>query len=377
MLSLTFFFFFCIQQDTRPLKKQNSSLEDDSRTEPNSCTKSVIKVSEPVIETKYERQPLASIPVTTVDSSDETDFEQNDCPLSSSSVPSDFSPQTDDNLSLSSWPTKGDRTPHDRKNSNKPATRYRNVPCCVTLSAEQRVCTLPKINFAESDEVWRLMCRQDEKNSLDRDPKMLQLHKGLQPRMRAILLDWLIEVCEVYKLHRETYYLAADYLDRYITNVEETVQKNYLQLIGVTCLFIAAKVEEIYPPKISEFAYITDGACSENDILRQELVILSTLQWNVNPVTISGWLSMYMQINVTSSKLQVHSVEPRTRGRRSMADRINAEVKQAEAFVYPQFSGMEYAKVTQLTDLCSLDVEISNFPYSIIAAAAISHVFDR
>lgn len=43
---------------------------------------------------------------------------------------------------------------------------------------------------------------------------------------------------------------------------------------GITCLFIAAKVEEIYPPKIAEFAFVTDGACSENEILDMELVIL-------------------------------------------------------------------------------------------------------
>lgn len=59
--------------------------------------------------------------------------------------------------------------------------------------------------------------------------------------MRAILLDWLIEVCEVYKLHRETYYLAVDYLDRFLsTNAK--ISKTRLQLIGITCLFVAAKV---------------------------------------------------------------------------------------------------------------------------------------
>jgi len=43
---------------------------------------------------------------------------------------------------------------------------------------------------------------------------------------------------------------------------------------GITCLFVAAKVEEIYPPKIAEFAFVTDSACSENEILDMELVIL-------------------------------------------------------------------------------------------------------
>lgn len=74
---------------------------------------------------------------------------------------------------------------------------------------------------------------------------MFQRHPTLQPRMRAILLDWLIEVCEVYKLHRETYYLAMDYIDRYLST-HQNVPKNQLQLIGITCLFIASKVREIF-----------------------------------------------------------------------------------------------------------------------------------
>ena len=49
--------------------------------------------------------------------------------------------------------------------------------------------------------------------------------------MRTILLDWLIEVCEVYRLHRETFYLAADFFDRYMSKTDN-VPKTKLQLIG-------------------------------------------------------------------------------------------------------------------------------------------------
>ena len=85
---------------------------------------------------------------------------------------------------------------------------------------------------------------------------LLARHPALQPRMRAILLDWLIEVCEVYRLHRETFYLAVDFIDRFLS-LSPSVPKNRLQLIGVSCLFIGAKIEEIYPPKLQEFAYVT------------------------------------------------------------------------------------------------------------------------
>jgi len=38
-------------------------------------------------------------------------------------------------------------------------------------------------------------------------------------------------VSSVYKLHRETYYLAMDYLDRYLSN-SDSIPKQKLQLIG-------------------------------------------------------------------------------------------------------------------------------------------------
>lgn len=219
--------------------------------------------------------------------------------------------------------------------------------------------------------MWKNMYRRDERASLERDSGMFANHPGIQPRMRAILLDWIIEVCEVYKLHRETYYLAVDYLDRYLT-AKRDVSKNQLQLIGITCLFVASKVEEIYPPKLTEFAYVTDGACSEEDILQQEILLLQSLNWNVSPVTIMGWLSIYMQLNVISSiKTNASASAQKKQEILLNSDRLG------KAFIYPQFSGLNYARTAQLIDLCSLDSDIADYPYSIVAAAAVSLTFDK
>lgn len=294
-----------------------------------------------------------------------------------------------------SWNTKGDTTPHghrkqhlpnsDNSSSKNSSNKSRvsgsasALSCCVTPSVELRPCPLPPLAWAKSTDVWRLMCRKDEKASLEREPNMFDQHPGLQPRMRAILLDWLIEVCEVYKLHRETYYLAVDYIDRFLSRKKEQ-KKTHLQLLGITSLFVAAKVEEIYPPKIGEFAYVTDGACSEEDILREELLLLSELQWSINPVTVMGWLGVYMQLNVTSrvpETLYTLNCGSSSSNSRKQQQQVKVEPKWSESFVYPQFSGMEFVQTAQLVDLCSLDVGLANFPYSVIAAAAISHTFDR
>jgi hypothetical protein len=53
------------------------------------------------------------------------------------------------------------------------------------------------------------------------------------------------QVCEVYKLHKETYYLAVDFVDRFLATAEDVITER-LQLLGVTALFIAAKIEVFY-----------------------------------------------------------------------------------------------------------------------------------
>lgn len=243
------------------------------------------------------------------------------------------------------------------KEQQEPATwsELRTSTCFLTPSSSNntsnRPSPLPSFPWADGSQVWSLMCLGDQKTITQRNPQMFQRHPTLQPRMRAILLDWLIEVCEVYKLHRETYYLAMDYIDRYLS-IHQNVPKNQLQLIGITCLFIAAKVEEIYPPKIAEFAYVTDGACTEEEILGKELVILKGLGWNLSPVTAPGWLNIYMQIE-------------------------SGDWSRPNTFIYPQYGGLQYSQAAQLLDLATLDEGSLKFPYSHIAAAAIYHTQGR
>jgi len=120
-------------------------------------------------------------------------------------------------------------------------------------------------------------------------------HYQVTSKMRAVLIDWMIDVCQVYQLHRETFYLSLDFLARYMMKTEKAIKRQTLQLIGVTCLFTAAKLEEIYPPKCHEFAYVTDGACKPEDIRTAELEVCTVLGWKLQPVTAQAWLTLFLQ----------------------------------------------------------------------------------
>ena len=80
--------------------------------------------------------------------------------------------------------------------------------------------------------------------------------------MRAILIDWLVDVHSKFKLVNETMFLTVNLIDRFLGKVQVTRQK--LQLVGVTCMFIATKYEEIYPPDLRDFVYVTDKAYTKH-----------------------------------------------------------------------------------------------------------------
>ncbi|KAH9499739.1 G1/S-specific cyclin-E1 [Bulinus truncatus] len=222
--------------------------------------------------------------------------------------------------------------------------RFRNV---FTTSPNALRSPLPSFNWADSEDVWKNMIKKEQ--TFQRDSGLFENHPELQPRMRSILLDWLSEVCEVYRLHKETFTLAIDFIDRYLS-VTRNIPKTQLQLLGISALFVAAKLEEIYPPKLSEFAYVTDSACSEQEIIRQEMILVKALKWNLSPMTTNAWLGVYLQVA-----------------------NIDHIADQELGFVFPQYSTHAYIQISRLCDLSLMDVGSLNFRYSVIAASALYH----
>lgn len=100
-------------------------------------------------------------------------------------------------------------------------------------------------------------------------------------KMRAVLIDWINEVHTQFHLVAETFQLAVAIIDRYLQTVKDT-KRAHLQLVGVTALFIAAKYEELFPPAIADFIYITDDTYTGKQIRQMELQIFKALDCNLS-----------------------------------------------------------------------------------------------
>lgn len=109
--------------------------------------------------------------------------------------------------------------------------------------------------------------------------------------MRTILVDWLSEVCEEYKLQSETFCLAISYIDRFLSFM--SVVRAKLQLVGTAAMLIAAKYEEIYPPDVAEFVYITDDTYAKNQVLRMEQLILKVLSFDLSIPTVVMFVNLF------------------------------------------------------------------------------------
>jgi hypothetical protein len=120
-------------------------------------------------------------------------------------------------------------------------------------------------------------------------------------KMRAILVDWLIEVHLKFKLFPETLYLTISLIDRYLERV--IVSRSKLQLVGVTAMMIASKYEEIYAPELRDYVYITDKAYSKEDVLQMEYGILFAIDFNINVPTSWRFLERFGKVTAADNVL--------------------------------------------------------------------------
>ncbi|XP_033708807.1 G2/mitotic-specific cyclin-B1 isoform X2 [Tursiops truncatus] len=68
----------------------------------------------------------------------------------------------------------------------------------------------------------------------------------------------------------------------YLRQLEDNcVPKKMLQLVGVTAMFIASKYEEMYPPEIGDFAFVTDNTYTKYQIRQMEMKILRALNFSL------------------------------------------------------------------------------------------------
>jgi len=175
----------------------------------------------------------------------------------------------------------------------------------TTYSRDLYKCSLAPMDIKDtedvlmaSDYVTDMFQHLYQRETATRPMTYMCEQRDINARMRAILIDWLIEVHMKFRLVTDTLYLCANIIDRYCNLVQ--VPRNKLQLVGVTALLIACKYEEIYPPEVRDCVYITDRAYQRQEVLAMEQDMLSRLRFKITVPTAFPFLQRFLSITDAS-----------------------------------------------------------------------------
>ena len=129
------------------------------------------------------------------------------------------------------------------------------------------------------DEIYNNLLSDEKK--LKFFPKMgyMSWQEDINEQMRAILIDWLVEVHYRFRLKSETLFQTVWIIDTYLSLIQITRAK--LQLLGIASLLISCKSNEIYYPQLNEFTDITDGAYVKSELINMEKKVLKILDFNI------------------------------------------------------------------------------------------------
>lgn len=163
----------------------------------------------------------------------------------------------------------------------------------ISNSEDPQACTLYANNIYDTNRVIEL----DQRPSTN---YMEKLQKYITPIMRGILIDWLVEVSEEYKLISDTLYLTVNLIDRFLS--QSYIERHRLQLLGVTCMLIASKYEEVCAPFVEEFCSITDNTYAREEVLKMEGEVLNVLNFQLSVPTTKTFLRRFVQVAQASFK---------------------------------------------------------------------------
>ncbi|KZV39733.1 hypothetical protein F511_08195 [Dorcoceras hygrometricum] len=139
--------------------------------------------------------------------------------------------------------------------------------------------------FWEDDEVSSLLSKEKTQARLSFEE--IKVDGWCLKMVRHAAIVWILKVISHYGFNSLTAALAVNYYDRFIASPCFQKDKPWMsQLVAVACVSLAAKVEETQVPLLIDFQVEESKYLFEaKTIQRMELLVLSTLQWKMNPVT--------------------------------------------------------------------------------------------
>ena len=128
------------------------------------------------------------------------------------------------------------------------------------------------------EDIFENLISIERNNKYKINPDYFNNQIEINHKMRTILIDWLVEVHYKLKFKEETFYTAIYIIDSYLS--KKIIQRFNFQLLGITSLFIASKLHEVFGGNIRDYSLFTNMTYNVKQIINMEFDISKILGFN-------------------------------------------------------------------------------------------------
>ena len=120
-------------------------------------------------------------------------------------------------------------------------------------------------------------------NEIKNRPKykeLIQIFSEKDISTRFTFINFIISISETFNFKQETIYLTINLYDRCFPKLKNYGKPVNIKIFTLTCIFIASKYEEIYPPLLEEYSDLM--TFSREEIFKLENFILDTINFELH-----------------------------------------------------------------------------------------------
>ncbi len=126
---------------------------------------------------------------------------------------------------------------------------------------------------------------------------------AITPYLRAKMVNWMIEVLNIFECEDQTFFVAVGLLDLYFASSTKMLNADDVHLAGIACMFIASKYVD-YSPLRMKIVYekIAHQAFAIESIKAKEREIMRTLRFDVTFPTVYNFVEHFVEMFAYSQK---------------------------------------------------------------------------
>ena len=143
------------------------------------------------------------------------------------------------------------------------------------------------------DELYRNLLLDETKNYQKININYIFQQSHINTKMRAILIDWIIEINFHCNFNQKTLFNTIYIIDAYLS--KNNIETKYFQLLGLASLVISCKENEIVYPDLNTFLHMTNDAYKIYQLINMENKIIKSLNYDFLTPTSDEFFDLFAE----------------------------------------------------------------------------------